>query len=108
MIRSGNPVFCAAASADAGIFGVYCNSPPGNSAELDYIITKLPGHVLTSTLSQSSSLSMSSSTPSSSPASASSQDIRTQDNRSIDTQGTQDTKDNRSIDTQDETASEFP
>src|SRR5438093_1900445 len=36
-VRSGNPVFCAAATGDAGLFGVYCDSPPGNSAELDYI-----------------------------------------------------------------------
>lgn len=44
MVRSGNPVFCAAASGDTGVFGVYCDSSPGNSAELDYIITKLPAH----------------------------------------------------------------
>jgi hypothetical protein len=44
MVRSGNPTFCAAASGDAGVFGVYCDSPPGNSAELNYIITKLPAH----------------------------------------------------------------
>src|SRR5438093_5006163 len=37
MVRSGNPVFCAAATGDTGLFGVYCDSPPGNSAELDYI-----------------------------------------------------------------------
>ena len=62
MIRNGNPVFCAAAGADAGLFVVYCNSAPGNSAELDYVITKLPSHVVTSTsLSTSSSLSISSS-----------------------------------------------
>jgi hypothetical protein len=94
MIRSGNPVFCAAASADAGLFGVYCNSPPGNSAELDYIITKLPLHDVMATLSLSSSSSISSSTHLSSPLSGSSQDIGTQHNRSISTQ--------------DETASEFP
>jgi hypothetical protein len=55
MVRSGNPTFCAAASGDAGVFGVYCNSPPGNSAELDYIITNLPPHDVTSSLSTSSS-----------------------------------------------------
>jgi hypothetical protein len=44
MVRSGNPAFCAAASGDAGLIGVYCDSPPGNSAELNYIITKLPAH----------------------------------------------------------------
>ena len=35
---------------------VYCNSPPGNSAELDYVITKLPAHVVTSTTSSSLSV----------------------------------------------------
>lgn len=54
MIRNGNPVFCTAAGADAGLFVVYCESATGNSAELDYIITKLPAHVVTSTSSSSS------------------------------------------------------
>jgi hypothetical protein len=65
MVRSGNPVFCAAASADAGLFGVYCNSAPGNNAELDYIITKLPAHVITDTTvsSTASSITSSSSSP---------------------------------------------
>jgi hypothetical protein len=62
MVRSGNPVFCAAAPGDTGLFGVYCNTPPGNSAELEYIITKLPAHDdVTSSLSVSSSESMPSS-----------------------------------------------
>ena len=63
MVRSGNPVFCAAASGDTGVFGVYCNSPPGNFAELDYIITKLPAHDdVTSSISGSMFESTSSST----------------------------------------------
>jgi hypothetical protein len=67
MVRGGNPAFCAAASGDTGLFGVYCDSPPGNSAELDYIITKLPAHDdVASSLSASSE-----STPSSASASPS-------------------------------------
>ena len=62
MVRSGNPVFCVAASGDTGVFGVYCDSPPGNSAELDYIITKLPAH---DDVTSSISGSMFESTPSS-------------------------------------------
>jgi hypothetical protein len=63
MVRSGNPVFCAAASGDTGVFGVYCDSPPGNFAELDYIITKLPAHDdVTSSISGSMFESTSSST----------------------------------------------
>jgi hypothetical protein len=81
MISNGNPAFCAAAGADVGLFVVYCNSAPGNSAQLDYVITKLPAHVVTSTAS--SSLSMSSSPYAS-------------------------LQDNGLINTQDETASEFP
>jgi hypothetical protein len=86
MVRSGNPVFCAAASGDAGLFGVYCDSAPGNNAQLDYIITKLPGHSVTSTVSSSSvsPSELASPTPSTS------------------LHGT------GSISTQDETASEFP
>jgi hypothetical protein len=57
MIRNGNPVFCTAAGADAGLFVVYCNSAPGNSAELHYLITKLPAHVVKSTPSTSSTAS---------------------------------------------------
>jgi hypothetical protein len=58
MLHNGNPVFCTAAGADTGLFVVYCNSPPGNFAKLDYIITKLPADIVTST-SSSSSLSSS-------------------------------------------------
>jgi hypothetical protein len=92
-VHSGNPVFCAAATGDAGLFGVYCDSPPGNSAKLDYIITKLPAHDdLTSSLSASSSESTPSSgypSLSSSPHMSALPDIA-------------------SINRQDETASEFP
>jgi hypothetical protein len=86
MVRSGNPAFCAAASADAGLFGVYCNSAPGNNAELDYIITKLPAHVITDTTVSSTASSITSS--SSSPFASS--------------------KDLESIATHDEISSEFP
>ena len=55
MIRSQNPVFCSAAGADTGLFVVYCNSAPKNSADINYIITKLPSHDVTSSLSASSS-----------------------------------------------------
>jgi len=54
MIRNGNPVFCTAAGADAGLFVVHCTSAPGDSAELHYVITKLPAHVVKSTSSSSS------------------------------------------------------
>jgi hypothetical protein len=86
MVRSGNPVFCSAASADAGLFGVYCDSAPGNNAQLDCIITKLPGHSVTSTVSSSSM----------SPSELASPTPSTL------LHGT------GSISTQDETASEFP
>jgi hypothetical protein len=95
MVRSGNPVFCPAATGDAGLFGVYCDLPPGNSAELDYIITKLPAHdVMTSSLSASSSESES--TPSFASPSLSS---------SPHTSGLTDVA---SINRQDGTASDFP
>ncbi len=54
MIRSENAVFCSAAGADTGLFVVYCNSAPQNSADINYIITKLPSHDVTSSLSASS------------------------------------------------------
>lgn len=90
IVRSGNPAFCAAASGDAGLFGVYCDSPPGNSAELEYIITKLPAHddaVLS--LSASSESSSASPSLSSSPHTSTLSDIE-------------------SFNRQDDTASEFP
>jgi hypothetical protein len=54
MVRSENAVFCSAAGADTGLFVVYCNSAPQNSAAINYIITKLPSHDVTSSLSASS------------------------------------------------------
>ena len=53
MVRSENAVFCSAAGADTGLFVVYCNSAPQNSADINYIITKLPSHDVTSSLSTS-------------------------------------------------------
>jgi hypothetical protein len=93
MVRSGNPTFCAAASGDTGVFGVYCDSPPGNSAELDYIITKLPAH---DDVTSSISGSMFESTPSSAspPLSSSSHKSALQEIESF----------NR----RDDSASEFP
>jgi hypothetical protein len=97
MVRSGNPVFCAAASGDAGLIGVYCDSPPGNSADLDYIITKLPAHDdVTSSLSASSSES----TPSSVSPSLSSSLSSSQHTSAL--------PDIASINRQDDIASEFP
>jgi hypothetical protein len=92
-VRSGNPVFCAAASGDTGVFGVYCDSPPGNSAELDYIITKLPAH---DDVASSLSASTSESTPSSASPSLSS------------SPHTPALPDIASINRQDDSASEFP
>ena len=92
IVRSGNPVFCAAESGDAGLFGVYCDSPPGNSAELDYIITKLPAHDdVASSLPASSESTPSSASPSlsSSPHTSTLTDIE-------------------SFNRQDDTSSEFP
>jgi hypothetical protein len=91
MVRSGNPVFCAAATGDTGLFGVYCDSPPGNSAELDYIITKLPAHDDVASLSASSESTPSSASPSlsSSPRTSALPDIA-------------------SFNRQDDIASEFP
>ena len=92
MVRSGNPVFCAAASGDTGVFGVYCDSPPGNSAELNYIITKLPAH---DDVASSLLASTSESTPSASPSLSSSPHTPT-------------LPDIASINRQDDSASEFP
>ena len=52
-VRSENAVFCSAAGGDTGLFVVYCNSAPQNSADINYIITKLPSHDVTSSLSAS-------------------------------------------------------
>ena len=93
MVRSGNPVFCAAATGDTGLFGVYCDSPPGNSAVLDYIITKLPAH---DDVASSLSASSSESTPSSASPSLSS------------SPHTSALPDIASFNRQDDIASEFP
>jgi hypothetical protein len=93
MVRSGNPVFCAAASGDTGLFGVYCDSPPGNSAELDYIITKLPAH---DDVTSSISGSMFESTPSSTSPSLSSSSHKSA------------LPDIESFNRRDDSASEFP
>jgi hypothetical protein len=93
MVRSGNPVFCAAASGDTGLFGVYCDSPPGNSAELDYIITKLPAH---DDVTSSISGSMFESTPSSTSPSLSSSSHKST------------LPDIESFNRRDDSASEFP
>jgi hypothetical protein len=80
---------CATSVIDttAHIFIVLCNSPPADNSNLNYEIHKLPGQVVTSSLSVSPSSTSSES--SSAPSFASSQGIG-------------------SISTQDETASEFP
>lgn len=88
MVRSENAVFCSAAGADTGLFVVYCNSAPQNSADINYIITKLPSHDVTSSLSASSSESTPSSV-SSYPHTSALPDVD-------------------SINRQDETSSEFP
>ena len=87
MVRSENAVFCSAAGADTGLFVVYCNSAPQNSADINYIITKLPSHDVTSSLSASSESSPSS--VSSYPHTSALPDVD-------------------SINRQDETSSEFP
>ena len=91
MIRSENPVFCAAAGADTGLFVVYCDSAPRNSADINYIITKLPSHDVTSSLSASSESTPSSVSPpiSSYPHTSALPDVD-------------------SINRQDETSTEFP
>ena len=88
MVRSENAVFCSAAGADTGLFVVYCNSAPQNSADINYIITKLPSHDVSSSLSTSSSESTPSSV-SSYPHTSALPDVD-------------------SINRQDETSSEFP
>jgi hypothetical protein len=49
MIRYANLVYCTASPGDTGLFVVHCNSAPVGSAVLDYVITKLPANVVTST-----------------------------------------------------------
>ena len=91
MIRSENPVFCSAAGADTGLFVVYCDSAPRNFADINYIITKLPSHDVTSSLSASSESTPSSVFPpiSSYPHTSALPDVD-------------------SINRQDETSTEFP
>ena len=65
IVRSGNKRFVRPQAVMQDSFGVYCDSPPGNSAELDYIITKLPAHDdVASSLSASSESTPSSASPS--------------------------------------------
>lgn len=61
MIRYANLAYCTASPGDTGLFVVHCDTPPVDSAVLDYIITKLPANVVTST---DTSTFKSSSTPS--------------------------------------------
>ena len=91
MVRSENAVFCSAAGADTGLFVVYCDSAPRNSADINYIITKLPSHDVTSSLSASSESTPSSVSPpiSSYPHTSALPDVD-------------------SINRQDETSTEFP
>jgi hypothetical protein len=68
MIRYANLAYCTASPGDTGLFVVHCDSAPVDSAVLDYIITKLPANVVTST-------DTSAFTSSPLPSSTSSQDI---------------------------------
>jgi hypothetical protein len=68
MIRYANLAYCTASPGDTGLFVVHCNSAPVDSAVLDYVITKLPANVVTST-------DTSAFTSSAIPSSTSSQDI---------------------------------
>lgn len=49
MIRYANLAYCTASPGDTGLFVVHCNNAPVDSAVLDYVITKLPANVVTST-----------------------------------------------------------
>jgi hypothetical protein len=49
MIRYSNLAYCTASPGDTGLFVVHCNNAPVDSAVLDYVITKLPANVVTST-----------------------------------------------------------
>jgi len=68
MIRYANLVYCTASPGDTGLFVVHCDSAPVDSAVLDYVTTKLPANVVTST--ETSTFTSSSPT-----SSTSSQDI---------------------------------
>jgi hypothetical protein len=49
MIRYANLAYCTASPGDTGLFVVHCDNAPVDSAVLDYVITKLPANVVTST-----------------------------------------------------------
>jgi hypothetical protein len=49
MIRYANLAYCTASPGDTGLFVVHCNNAPVDSAVLDYVITRLPANVVTST-----------------------------------------------------------
>lgn len=49
MIRYANLAYCTASPGDTGLFVVHCNNAPVDSAVLDYVVTKLPANVVTST-----------------------------------------------------------
>jgi hypothetical protein len=49
MIRYSNLAYCTTSPGDTGVFVVHCDSAPIDSAVLDYVITKLPANVVTST-----------------------------------------------------------
>jgi len=49
MIRYANLAYCTSSPGDTGLFVVHCNNAPVDSAVLDYVITKLPANVVTST-----------------------------------------------------------
>jgi hypothetical protein len=49
MIRYANLAYCTASPGDTGLFVVHCDSAPVDTAVLDYVITKLPANVVTST-----------------------------------------------------------
>jgi len=68
MIRYANLAYCTSSPGDTGLFVVHCNAAPVDSAVLDYVITKLPANVVTSTDTPTF-------TSSSLPSSTSSQDI---------------------------------
>ena len=65
MIRYANLAYCTSSPGDTGLFVVHCNNAPVDSAVLDYVITKLPANVVTSTdtsaITSSSALSSTSS-----------------------------------------------
>jgi len=63
MIRYANLAYCTSSPGDTGLFVVHCNSAPVDSAVLDYVITKLPANVVTSTDTSTFSSSSTHSSP---------------------------------------------